>query len=135
MYSAIDLTFHTTLLPWLGLGYASVFATLYPYNAYSWAGKQLVPGLTTIYCTFQPIGTIALSFLIFASVITLPEGLGAGLVIAGLLVTVYSQHKDGGDGRSDSDSSDDCPSDGSLSAFDGSAAHLTSERLLRHAVR
>jgi len=112
------------LLPWLGLGYASIFATLYPYNAYSWAGKQLVPGLTTIYCTFQPIGTIVLSFLIFATVVTVPEGLGTGLVIVGLIVTVYSQYKEGAS-RSDSDDS------GDDDTSNESGSQQIKERLLR----
>lgn len=125
--SAVDLVFNGALLPWLGLGYASVFATLFPYNAFSWAGKQLVPGLTTIYCTFQPIGTIALSFLLFATVVTLPEGLGAGLVIVGLIVTVYSQYMEGA-ARSDSDDSSDDNDDATASE---SGAQLIKERLLR----
>lgn len=86
-----DFIFHSDLLPWLALAYAATFATLYPYNAFSWAGKRLPPGITTIYCTFQPVGTIILSFIILGVVITLPEGLGAFMVMVGLLVTVYSQ--------------------------------------------
>ena len=126
--SAVDLVFNGAPLPWLGLGYASVFATLFPYKAYSWAGKQLVPGLTTIYCTFQPIGTIALSFLIFATVVTLPEGLGAGFVIMGLIVTVYSQHKES-TARSDSDDGIDDNDDVTSSE---SGAQLIKEPLLRY---
>ena len=86
-----------------------------------------MPGLTTIYCTFQPIGTIALSFLLFATVVTLPEGLGAGLVIVGLIVTVYSQHMEGA-ARSDSDDSSDDNDDATTSE---SGAQLIKERLLR----
>ena len=44
-----------------------------------------------MYCTFQPIGTILLSFIILGAVITLSEGLGAVLVIIGLVVTVTGQ--------------------------------------------
>lgn len=86
-----DFIFHSELLPWLALAYAATFATFYPYNALSWAGKQLTPGATTVYCTFQPIGTILLSFIILGAVITLSEGLGAVLVIIGLVVTVTGQ--------------------------------------------
>ena len=86
-----DLIFHSELLPWLALAYAATFATFYPYNALSWAGKQLTPGITTIYCTFQPVGTILLSLMILGTVITLSEGLGTMMVIAGLVLTVYAQ--------------------------------------------
>lgn len=90
-FEASDLIFHSELLPWLALAYAASFATFYPYNALSWAGKQLTPGATTVYCTFQPVGTILLSFAILGTVITLSEGLGTIMVIAGLILTVYAQ--------------------------------------------
>jgi drug/metabolite transporter (DMT)-like permease len=113
-----DLIFNSKLLPWLGLAYAATFATFYPYNALSWAGKQLTPGATTVYCTFQPVGTILLSFIILGVIITLSEGLGAVMVMIGLLVTVYAQQyekkgraessnaKSGGSDGSDDDSSE-----------------------------
>jgi drug/metabolite transporter (DMT)-like permease len=108
-FEASDLIFHSELLPWLALAYAAVFATFYPYNALSWAGKQLTPGATTVYCTFQPVGTILLSFAILGSVITLSEGLGTVMVIAGLIITVYAQqyekktHLDDAHGKSSGD--------------------------------
>eukprot|EP01032_Pedospumella_encystans_P024834 gene24834-28070_t len=86
-----DFIFNGKFMPWLGLAYAATFATFYPYNALSWAGKQLTPGATTVYCTFQPVGTILLSFIAFGAVVTLPEGLGAAMVIIGLFVTVLGQ--------------------------------------------
>lgn len=99
-----DLIFNSNLLPWLGLAYAATFATFYPYNALSWAGKQLTPGATTVYCTFQPVGTILLSFIVLGAVVTLSEGMGAVLVIIGLLVTVLGQQYEAkarrGDGSS-----------------------------------
>lgn len=101
-----DMVFHNELLPWLALAYAATFATFYPYNALSWAGKQLTPGATTVYCTFQPVGTIILSFIILGSVITLSEGLGAFMVMVGLIVTVLAQQheKSGADVSSKHDS-------------------------------
>ena len=83
--------FDGDVLSWVALAYAATFATLYPYNAFSWAGKYLTPSAITVYNTFQPVGTIVLSLLILGSVLTLPEGLGAAMVIVGLLVTVYGQ--------------------------------------------
>lgn len=102
-----DIIFHGKILPWLGLFYAAIIATVFTYNALSWAGRQLSPSATTVYCTFQPVGTILLSFLFFAKVVTLSEGMGTVLVIAGLIITVLGQslergdpllkHKDSGD--------------------------------------
>ncbi|KAJ1408274.1 hypothetical protein B484DRAFT_301560, partial [Ochromonadaceae sp. CCMP2298] len=90
----MDFAFDGHLLPWLALAYASTFATFYPYNVYSWAGKQLSPGITTVYSTFQPVGTILLSLLIMGSVVTPAEGVGAMLVMLGLLVTVKAQREE-----------------------------------------
>ena len=90
-FTVKDLYFHGEYFSWLALAYASTFATLYPYNVLSWAGKQLSPSVTTVYCTFQPVGTILLSLIIFGTMLTLPEGIGALMVIVGLIVTVYGQ--------------------------------------------
>lgn len=96
-FTAQDLIFHGKMLPWLGLFYAAIIATVYTYNALSWAGRHLSPSATTVYATFQPVGTIFLSFLFFAKVVTLPEGLGTVLVIAGLIVTVLGQRMEQAD--------------------------------------
>jgi drug/metabolite transporter (DMT)-like permease len=98
-----DFDFDGHLLPWLALAYAATFATFFPYNAFSWAGKHLTPGITTVYCTFQPVGTIMLSLLILGSVITLSEGVGAVFVMLGLLVTVKAQREETNDHTAGSD--------------------------------
>lgn len=93
-FTVKDLYFHGEYFSWLALAYASTFATLYPYNVLSWAGKQLSPSVTTVYCTFQPVGTILLSLIIFGTMLTLSEGIGALLVIIGLVVTVWGQRRE-----------------------------------------
>lgn len=89
-----DFLFHSQLLPWLALGYATIFATLFSYNAISWAGKRLSPSITTVYCTFQPLGTVILSFLLLNSTLTLSEGIGGACVIAGLIITVLGRQRE-----------------------------------------
>ena len=88
-----DLYFDNDILPWFGLAYATTFATLYTYNALSWAGKHLSPSTTAVFCTFQPVGTMLLSLVIFGSAATKSEIIGAVLVIVGLLVTVTEQQQ------------------------------------------
>lgn len=83
-----DLYFSNNTLPWYGLAYATTFATLYSYNAISWAGKQLTPSSTAVFCTFQPVGTMILSLFLFGLTASASEGAGAVLVIVGLLVNV-----------------------------------------------
>ena len=86
-----DLYFDNETLPWLGLAYASTFATFFTFNSLSWAAKQLSPSATTTYATFQPVGTILLSYFLFGHIITIQESIGAVLVISGLIVTVVGQ--------------------------------------------
>lgn len=89
-----DFYFNGKLLPWLALTYATLFATLYAYNAYSWAGKRVSPAITTVYNTLQPVGTCLLSFIILGTVVNLAEILGGLLVMIGLIVTVYGRQKE-----------------------------------------
>jgi hypothetical protein len=90
--AASALSFDGALLPWLALGYASVFGTLFTFNALSWAGRQLSPSAAAVYSTFQPVGTVALSFLFVpGSALSEGEALGAALVVSGLLLTLYGQ--------------------------------------------
>ncbi len=96
-FTVADLYFSGHTLPWVGLFYAALVATAFTYNALSWSGKRLSPATVTIYCTFQPVGTILLSYGILGAVVTLPEGLGATAVIIGLLLTVYGSRLSGDD--------------------------------------
>lgn len=91
-FSTSDLYFDAAWLPWVALSYVTVFATCYAYNAYSWAGKQVPPAITTVYTTLQPVGTALLSFLILGDIVTLPQIVGGLCVIMGLFVTVYGRH-------------------------------------------
>lgn len=90
-FTSSSFYFNGKYLPWLGLLYASVFATLLAYNFYSWAGKKLPPSVTTVYCTLQPVGTALLSWVVFQDVITLAQGVGGAVVICGLFVAVYGR--------------------------------------------
>jgi drug/metabolite transporter (DMT)-like permease len=86
--------FDNEMMPWVALAYASVFATLLNYNIISYVGKIISPSIITIYATFQPIGTMVLSPIFLGSVVTLPEIVGAVVVICGLLLTVYARHRE-----------------------------------------
>ena len=93
-FIATDIYFQGLLLPWLGLGYATIFATLYAYNAYSWAGKRVSPAITTVYNTLQPVGTSILSVVFLHHAVTLPEIIGGLLVMIGLIITVYGRQRE-----------------------------------------
>ena len=73
------------------MGYAAAFGTAFNYNAYSWAGTIIAPGVISIYSTLQPIGTAVLSFMFLGAKTTLGEILGGVLVIVGLIITVAAR--------------------------------------------
>jgi len=88
-----DFAFDSKLLPWLAVGYVAVFATMYAFSAINWGGKRLPPTVTTVFFTFQPVGTIILSATLLGAVVTIPELLGGFLIILGLVVTSFAQSK------------------------------------------
>jgi drug/metabolite transporter (DMT)-like permease len=105
-FTVQSFIFHGDLSPWLALVYTCLFSSLYAYNAYAWAGKRLLPSVTTLYCTLQPPATALLSWLIFKQIISLPEIVGGALVILGLLVTVIFEDVSGASFGPSPDSAD-----------------------------
>lgn len=91
-FTAEDFVFNGYALPWIAVAYASVFATLFAYNATTWANKRLSPSMTTAYNTLQPFDTVLLSFVLLAIVPSPSEMVGGVIIAAGLVVTVYSRY-------------------------------------------
>lgn len=112
-FTTSDLVFDGALFPWLGLAFVATFATVYPYNALSWGVRHLSPSTTTVYSTFQPVGTVILSLIFLGKVVTSPELVGGAMVAIGLAVTVYaqSQERKGGDGDGEGSSGGDIEKD------------------------
>lgn len=71
--------------------YAAVLGTAFNYNAYSYAGTVVAPGVISIYSTLQPLGTAILSFIFLHSKATTGEVLGGILVVLGLIITVTAR--------------------------------------------
>ena len=92
-FSTEDLVFNGDTLPWIAVAYASVFATLFAYNALSWANKRLSPSVTTVYNTIQPFGTVVLSYIILAVTPTISELLGGFIIAVGLIITVNGRYR------------------------------------------
>eukprot|EP01036_Dinobryon_divergens_P029895 gene29895-39064_t len=106
-FNSQSFTFGGATLPWIALVYASVFATAFAYNTYSYVSKTLSPSVVTIYSTLQPVGTAVLSLILFGKVIGLSEGVGGFIVALGLAITVIGRRREllllegGGGGDSD----------------------------------
>ncbi|CAM9306113.1 unnamed protein product, partial [Ectocarpus fasciculatus] len=90
-FSTTDLYFDGQSFAWIALGYATLFATFFAYNAISWAVLRLPPGVVTAYSTLQPVGTVILSLIVWGRMVTLPEGVGGVLVAFGLIATVVGR--------------------------------------------
>jgi len=84
----------SSLAPWLALGYAALFGTAFNYNAYSWAGTVVAPGVISIYSTLQPLGTAVLSFVFLGDKVTGGEVGGGVLVVLGLVGTVWGRERE-----------------------------------------
>lgn len=80
--------FVPSAIVWVGLLYASIFATTYPFNAFSYAGKFLSAGVVSVHLALQPIFTSALSFMFLGIPVTVAEVFGGLLVIIGLLISL-----------------------------------------------
>jgi drug/metabolite transporter (DMT)-like permease len=80
--------------PWIALAYASIVATMFAYNALGWSGRRLVPSITSVYNTIQPIGTVCLSYIFLGDVVTINELFGGLFVIIGLILTVIGRHSE-----------------------------------------
>ena len=64
------------------------------YMSDSWAGKLLVPSVTTIYSTLQPIFTCFISYFVLYTILTINEVFGGIFIIIGLLMTVYGRYRE-----------------------------------------
>lgn len=103
-FNSQSFTFGGATLPWIALVYASVFATAFTYNTYSFVSKSLSPSIVTIYSTLQPVGTAVLSLILFGRVISLSEGVGGFIVALGLAITVIGRRRELLEGGSNVDS-------------------------------
>ena len=87
-YALSDLYFGGNRIVWICLLYASIFATLFTYNAYSYVSTIVAPSIVTIYSCAQPAWTSVLAFLIYGNVISLNEVCGGVLIALGLVFSV-----------------------------------------------
>ncbi|CAN0139162.1 unnamed protein product, partial [Phaeothamnion confervicola] len=75
-----DFALTGRLLPWLALAYAALPATLFTYNALSWATGQVAPTTVTVYSTLQPAGTLLLSALFLGYRVSTMQLFGGAVV-------------------------------------------------------
>ena len=75
----------THAVVWGALVYAAGLATVYNYLVMTWANTKVPATMVSLFLTLQPVGTVVLSLVFLNSVPTWNEGVGGGLVIAGLV--------------------------------------------------
>jgi drug/metabolite transporter (DMT)-like permease len=69
---------------WWGVGYIVVFATVVAYAINTWAVRRSSPSLVAAYGTLQPLVSAALAASFLGERFGWAEGLGFGLIVAGL---------------------------------------------------
>jgi uncharacterized membrane protein len=94
--SSSDFTFHNERLTWLYLAYSIIFVTFFASNVTSWSGKRLVPSVSSVYITLQPVGTLLLSWILLDYAPTSDEVLGGIVVCTGLIITLYGRCEEEG---------------------------------------
>lgn len=75
---------------WVGLAYLGIFPSVIALLLYNRAVRVLGPSQTSVFLNFLPVVTMTGAYLFLAETITLAQILGAGLVIAGVLLTTRS---------------------------------------------
>lgn len=95
-----DFTFHNEKFPWFAVAYSTVFVSLIAGYISSWSGKRLVPSISSVYMTLQPVGTFLLSWIFFNYIPTSNEVLGGIVVLIGLIITLYGKCEEEGQGYS-----------------------------------
>jgi drug/metabolite transporter (DMT)-like permease len=82
--AAVDFA-PTHAVVWGALVYAAGLATVYNYLVMTWANTKVPATMVSLFLTLQPVGTVVLSLVFLNSAPTWNEGVGGGLVIAGLV--------------------------------------------------
>jgi len=84
----------TDTLAWVALVYAVVVASYYCYFAYGWALKVASPTVVLAYSTFQPVGTMILSYIFMGTHTTTENIIGGAIVVLGLVLTMWNSSKE-----------------------------------------
>jgi len=79
-------TFHTTAMLWIALGVTAVLATAAAFTIQSWAQQHLPASHTALIFTLEPVFAWLTSLLFFGEQLGRRAMLGAGLILAGILL-------------------------------------------------
>lgn len=79
---------------WIAIGYASLLSSGLAQYLISWCNSKVSGVMVTIFMAAQPLATTLLAFLILGDKITLREGIGALLLISGLLSVCWSNREE-----------------------------------------
>lgn len=89
-WSSFDVT-EVSSNSWLAVGYLVVFGSLIGFTAYSWLLKNAQPSMVSTYAYVNPVIAVILGWLIAGETLTGQMMIGAGLVVASVvLITMQS---------------------------------------------
>jgi drug/metabolite transporter (DMT)-like permease len=80
------MRFHSTSQLWIGIAVCAVFATAVAFSLQLWAQQYTTPSHAAIIFTLEPVFAVATSYFVLRERLGLRSVVGAGLVLAGILV-------------------------------------------------
>jgi len=80
------MRFHSTSQLWTGIAVCAVFATAVAFSLQLWAQQFTTPSHAAIIFTLEPVFAVATSYFVLSERLGLRSVVGAGLVLAGILV-------------------------------------------------
>jgi drug/metabolite transporter (DMT)-like permease len=80
------MRFHSTSQLWIGIAVCAVFATAVAFSLQLWAQQFTTPSHAAIIFTLEPVFAVATSYFVLSERLGLRSVVGAGLVLAGILV-------------------------------------------------
>lgn len=78
---------------WIGLGYLVVFGSLVGFTAFAWLLGNAPISLVATYAYVNPVVAVTLGALILGEPVTAAMFLGGGIVLAGVMLVVSTEHR------------------------------------------
>lgn len=79
---------------WIAVAYAGILSSALAMTLVSWSVREISPSVVTLFIVAQPFFTQILSWMVFGSIFTARQWIGATLIIVGLLLVSWAQMKE-----------------------------------------
>lgn len=80
-------------LAWLAMLYCGVVVSVFAHGTVSWAVRHVSATVPSLYCCLQPLCTSVLAAVVYGDTLTVREGIGAALIVPGMVLPVWAKRK------------------------------------------